>query len=146
MTCFKKHRYYCKRCEKLVTAPCAAEEIPNSYVGPNVLIQALILKYHHGLPFNKMRDVFKGLNGFEISEGALSQGLVRLSEWLQIEKSEILTGIRMSRQIHMDETGWKIRGAKHWLWAAVNEKLAYYKVAVSRGAKTAPILKFASVC
>ena len=72
VTCFKKHRYYCKRCEKLVTAPCAAEEIPHSYVEPNVLIQALILKYHHGLPFNKIRDVFKGLNGFEISEGALS--------------------------------------------------------------------------
>ena len=43
----------------------------------------------------------------------------------------------MSRQIHRAETGWKIRGAKHWLWAVVNEKLAYYKVAVSRGAKTA---------
>lgn len=44
VTCFRKRRYYCKGCEKLVTAPCAADEIPNSYVGPNVLIQALILK------------------------------------------------------------------------------------------------------
>ena len=76
-----------------MTAPCAADEIPNSYVGPNVLIQTLILKYHHGLPFNKMRDVFKGLNDFEISEGALSQALVRISEWLQVEKADILSGI-----------------------------------------------------
>lgn len=137
ITCFRKHRYYCKHCEKLVTAPCAADEIPNSYVGPNVLIQALILKYHHGLPFNKIKDVFKGLNDFEISEGALSQALVRMSEWLQIEKAEILSGIRASPQIHMDETGWKINGTKHWLWEAVNKRLAYYRVAASRGAKVA---------
>ena len=137
ITCFRKHRYYCRRCEKLVTAPYAADEIPNSYVGPNVLIQALILKYHQGLPFNKIKEVFKGLNDFEISEGALSQALVRMSEWLRVEKDEILSGIRASPQIHMDETGWKISGARHWLWAAVNEKLAYYQVAVSRGAKVA---------
>ena len=37
----------------------------------------------------------------------------------------------------MDETGWKISGTKHWLWAAVNQRLAYYQVAVSRGAKVA---------
>lgn len=136
-TCFRKHRYYCKHCEKLVTAPCATDEIPNSYVGPHVLIQALILKYHHGLPFNKIKDVFKSLNHFEISEGALSQALVRMSEWLKVEQSEILSGIRASPQIHVDETGWKISGTKHWLWAAVNKRLAYYRIAVSRGTRVA---------
>lgn len=136
-TCFRKHRYYCKCCEKLVTAPCATDEIPNSYVGPHVLIQALILKYHHGLPFNKIKDVFKNLNHFEISEGALSQALIRMSEWLKVEQSEILSGIRASPQIHVDETGWKISGTKHWLWAAVNKRLAYYRIAVSRGARVA---------
>ena len=62
---------------------------------------------------------------------------MRISDWLRVEKDEILCGIRASPEIHMDETGWKISGAKHWLWAAVNEKLAYYQVAVSRGAKVA---------
>ena len=136
-TCFKKHRYYCKQCKKVVTAPYAEDEIPSGYVGPNVLIQTLILKYHHGLPFDKIADVFQGLNGFKISGGALSQALVRISEWLRVEEAEILSGIRASPRIHMDETGWKISGTKHWLWVAVNEKLAYYQIAASRGAKTA---------
>jgi len=136
-TCYKKHRYYCRQCEKLVTAPCAADEIPNSYLGPNVLIQAVILKYHHGLPFNKIAEVFDGLCGLKVSEGALAQALQRMSEWLKIEADEILKAIRISPHLHMDETGWKISGAKHWLWAAANEKLAHYKIAASRGAKVA---------
>ncbi len=137
VTCYKKHRYYCKCCEKLVTAPYAEDEIPNSYLGPVVLIQAVILKYHHALPFNKIAEVFEGLCGLKVSEGGLAQALQRVSEWLKVEESEILKAIRISPHIYMDETGWKISGTKHWLWAAVNEKLAHYRVAASRGAKVA---------
>ena len=137
VTCFKKHRYYCKHCEKLVTAPCATEEIPNSYLGPVVLIQAVILKYHHALPFNKIAEVFDGLCGLKVSEGGLAQALQRMSTWLKVEESEILKALRISPNLHMDETGWKVNGAKHWLWAAVNKKLAHYRIAASRGAKVA---------
>ena len=136
-TCYKKYRYYCKCCEKLVTAPCAADEIPNSYLGPNVLIQAVILKYHHALPFNKIAELLEGLCGLKVSEGALAQALQRISVWLAVESEEILKAIRISPQLHMDETGWKISGTNHWLWAAVNKKLAYYRIASSRGAKVA---------
>ena len=137
VTCYKKHRYYCKCCEKLITAPYATDEIPNSYLGPVVLIQAVILKYHHALPFNKIAEAFDGLCGLKVSEGGLAQALQRVSEWLKVEESEILKAIRISPHIYMDETGWKINGSKHWLWAAVNEKLAHYRVAASRGAKVA---------
>lgn len=136
-TCYKKHRYYCKHCQKLVTAPCCEDEIPNSYLGPNVLIQTIILKYHHGLPFHKIAELFEGLCGLKVSEGALAQALQRISVWLEVEAEEILKAIRISPHLHMDETGWKISGGKHWLWAMVNEKLAYYRIAASRGAKVA---------
>ena len=137
VTCFKKHRYYCKHCEKLVTAPCAADEIPNSYLGPVALIQAVILKYHHALPLNKIAEVFDGLCGLKVSEGGLAQALQRMSAWLKVEESEILKALRSSPHLHMDETGWKVNGAKHWLWATVNKKLAHYRIAASRGAKVA---------
>ena len=135
VTLFKKHRYYCRKCRKLVSAPAAPEEIPHGYLGPNVLMQTLILKYHHGLPFNKIRELFENLCHFKVSEGALAQALQRISEWLQVEQDQILKAVRASPHLHMDETGWKISGENHWLWAAVNERLAYYRIAQSRGAK-----------
>jgi transposase len=135
VTCFKKERRYCAHCRKLVTAPYASEEIPHGNLGPNVLIQTVILKYHHGLPFNKIQELFESLCHFKVSEGALAQALQRISEWLQVEQAQILKAIRASPHLHMDETGWKVSGANHWLWAAVNERLAYYQIAQSRGAK-----------
>jgi transposase len=135
VTCFKKHRHWCPSCQKLVTAPHAPEEMPHGFVGPNVLVQTVLLKYHHGLPFNKIGELFASLCGLEITEGALAQALQRMSEWLNVEADQILAAVRASPHIHMDETGWKISGTRHWLWAAVNDHLAYYRIARSRGSK-----------
>lgn len=135
VTCFKKHRYWCPGCSKVITAPPAPEEIPNSYVGPNVLVQTVLLKYHHGLPFNKISELFASLAGLQVTEGALAKSLQRMSEWIHVETDVILTSIRASPLIHMDETGWNVSGVRHWLWAAVNKQLAYYRIERSRGAK-----------
>lgn len=137
VTQFKKHRYYCSRCQKIVTAPYHSEEVPHGYLGPNVLIQTVILKYHHGLPFNKIKELFQSLCHFRVSEGALAQSLQRMSEWLKVEEGEILKAVRASPYLHMDETGWKVNGQTHWLWAAVNQRLAYYRIRQSRGRKVA---------
>ena len=137
VTLFKKRRYWCQDCRKLVSAGYAADEVPHGYLGPNVLIQTLILKYHHGLPFNKIRELFESLCHFKVSQGALAQALQRISQWLGVEADQILAAVRASPHIHMDETGWKISGSNHWLWAAVNGRLAYYRIAKSRGAKVA---------
>lgn len=135
VTLFKRHRYFCKHCQNMLTAPYAPDEIPNSRIGPHALIHMAILKYHHALPGNKIVELFSELAGLKISEGAIAQALGRLAEWLKVEVKVILEAIRKSPHIYIDETGWKINGKRHWLWAFVSERLTYYKIDPSRGAK-----------
>jgi transposase len=135
VTLYKRHRHYCKHCKKLVTAPYAPDQVPHGYLGPNALIHMAILKYHHALPGNKIVELFNEIFGMKVSEGAVSQALQRLGEWLKVETDEVLKAIRRSPHIHMDETGWKVNGKGHWLWAFVNEKLTYYRIDKSRGNK-----------
>lgn len=135
VTLFKRHRYFCKHCNKMVTAPYAPDEIPQGHIGPTALIHMAILKYHHALPGGKIVELFKELAKFQISEGAIGQALQRLAEWLQVEANQILEAIHQSPQIHIDETGWKVNGKGHWLWAFVSERLTYYKIDPSRSAK-----------
>lgn len=133
VTCFTRHRYYCPRCRRVVTAPPAPEEIPHSTLGPQVLTQALVLKYVHGLPFNKIRTCFQQLATLTVSEGALAQALQRLALWLQVETTALRDAIRTAPATHIDETGWTLTGVNHWLWAFVTERLAYYRIDRSRG-------------
>lgn len=133
VTCFTRHRYDCARCRRIVTAPPAPEEIPQSRLGPQVLTQALLLKSVHGLPFNKIRMAFQQFASLRVSEGALAQALQRLASWLQVETAALGEALRRSPATHVDETGWKLTGIHHWLWAFVTERLAYFQVDRSRG-------------
>lgn len=135
VTKFLRQRYWCSHCNKIVNAPYHDTEIPCGRIGPNVLIQAAILKYSHCLPYQKITEVFKELSGFDISAGALAQSLQRLSLWLNVEKQTILDAIRAGPYVHIDETGWRLNGKNHWLWAFVNKRLAYYRIEPSRGRK-----------
>ena len=133
VTRFRRHRYYCSGCQRMVTAPYAPEEIPHSDWGPHILTHAVLFKYVHGLPFNKIRTAFAQLADLTVSEGGLAEALQRLARWLNVETQELLKAIQTSHAVHVDETGWKLNGINHWLWAFVTERLAYYRIDPSRG-------------
>jgi transposase len=132
---YRRHVYCCEHCEKEVLAPYHPEHVPKGYLGANVLIQAAILKYHHCLPYRKIRELFQELAGLKVSPGGISQALARISQWLGIEKAVLLEAIRGSPQVHVDETGWRLDGKKSWVWALANKQLAYYHVDRSRSRK-----------
>ena len=134
-TKFIRRAYHCSQCKKLKRAPYAPGEVPCGYLGPNILIQTVLMKYHHGLPYSKIQMMFKELCGLTVTDSALAQALQRLGRFLEVEKQVILEAIRGSPWIHADETGWKIAGKGHWLWDFVNQKLALYRIAQGRGKK-----------
>jgi len=132
---YRRHRYYCACCQKVITAPYHPQHVPQGYLGANVLIQVAILKYYHCLPYDKIVELFRDMSGLKVSAGGLSQALARLSRWLGVERQVLLESIRGSPQVHADETGWRLDGKKSWVWAFVNDRLAYYAVDRSRGRK-----------
>jgi len=135
VTKYIRHGYWCPKCKSKKTAPYAQEEIPYGYLGPNILMQTVLLKYHYGLPYSKMVGLFKSFCSLEVTASALAQSLQRISKWLAVEEKVILEALRNSKYLHMDETGWKISGDNHWLWNFVNDKLAIYRIRKSRGRK-----------
>lgn len=137
VTCYTKYRYWCSGCQKVVTAPYHVTEVPHSYLGPNALVHALLLKYHHHLPYASIKEIFASFANMVVSEGALAQALQRASRWLKVEETAILKALRISHVVHMDETGWRIDGTNHWLWNLVNKRLAYYHIDRSRSGKVA---------
>lgn len=134
-TRFLRFGYWCSNCKEKKQAPYAPEEVPYGYLGPNVLIHTILLKYHYGLPYSKIQLLFRELCGLKVTDSALAQALQRLSKWLKVEEEEIVKAIRASPWIHIDETGWKIAGRNHWLWDFVNQRLALYRIRKSRGRK-----------
>ena len=132
-TKFIRHGYWCPHCKAKKQAPYAPGEIPQGYLGPNILAQAILLKYFYGLPYSKIRNIFDSFCSLKVSDGGLAQALQRLGKWLSVEKEVVLKAVRESRWIHGDETGWKIAGIGQWLWNWANDRWALYHIRRGRG-------------
>lgn len=137
VTRYRHWEYWCGRCQVHVRAPYAIEEIPYGHWGPRALSVMALLKYHYVLPGNKIKAILYELSGLKTSEGGIAQALQRLGGYLNTEADTVLGWIRQAAYKHADETGWKINGKNHWLWAFVNETWAYYLIHLSRGARVA---------
>jgi len=135
VTHFIRYRYWCPHCKDVLTAPYAPDEVPCGYLGARTLTSMILLKFYHGLPGNKIRDIFRDFCGLTVSEGAITQALQRLARYLGIETHVILQAIKEAPVKHADETGWKVNGVNHWLWAFINDHWAYYQIDRSRGSK-----------
>jgi transposase-like protein len=133
VTKFIHHAHWCPCCGEVKIAGYAPEEVPKGYLGPNVLILTIRMKYHQGLSYEKIRQFLEGFCGLKVTESALAQALQRIARWLEVEESIVLAAIRASPYVHVDETGWKIAGRGHWLWDFVNQLAALYRIRRSRG-------------
>lgn len=135
VTKFVHHGYWCPCCGEVKVAGYAPDEVPCGYLGPNVLILLIRMKYHQGLSYDKIEKFLAGFCGLKVTPSALAQALQRLSRWLKAEEDVVLAAIRASPYVHVDETGWKIAGRGHWLWDFVNQRVALYRIRRSRGRK-----------
>jgi hypothetical protein len=78
VTKFIHHGYWCPCCKRIKMAGYALEEVPYGYLGPNVLILTVRMKYHQGLSYEKIRQFLEGFCGLKVTESALAQALQRI--------------------------------------------------------------------
>lgn len=137
VTVYRRYRYWCPRCRRLVEASPADGEIPNARIGPVAIAWSVMLKQSLGVPFEKTARLLEDLCGLRVSAGALALAAQRVAYRLSPEVASIREAIRGSPAVNVDETGWRVGGRNNWLWAFVTETLTLYRVAPSRAGRIA---------
>lgn len=128
---FERQVYWCRSCCKRVV-PSHAEEMEDSYLGPEVISEAAALKYESRLPLERIREVVRTSYGIEVSVSGLSQALGRLATRLLPAYDGLIELVRVSRVVQADETGWREDGRNGWLWNFSNRDLSVSRIDPSR--------------
>jgi transposase len=105
-----------------------------SQIGPDAQAAAAILHTQAGLSHGKVTGVFDALFGIKLTRGASAQINLRAAERLEPDYQLILTSVRRSEQIAVDETGWRIGGHSAWLHAWVGDEATAYAIDSQRSA------------
>ncbi len=127
-----QEKKYCEDCKAVTTAK-SELALPGADIGLNASVLICYLWVALCLPYPKIKDYLKAFFGLEISTAGLSSHVIRISGLMNDVYEEIRQDIQVGVTLFADETGWRVRGQKWWLWVFGTERSAYYTVDRTRG-------------
>ncbi len=125
----------CPCCGKLVAPPVAPGILPGFSLGPRMVAFIGMLDHHGNLTYNKIETILREGFNLPVCEGTIDSANRWLHAALAAPVAELREILPKLAHVHMDETGWRINGAKRWLWTVANDDLTFLQISVSRGAK-----------
>jgi transposase len=123
----------CPCCKARVTASAPADMPEGTPFGPGI---TSIATYLHGcqmVGYKRLTEVFEGLFGLTISQGAIANMLARVGEAIAAPAERIAAEVRASEVIASDETSARVKGKTWWQWAFGCATAVYYVIVPTRG-------------
>jgi transposase len=102
-------------------------------VGPEAKAMAARLHYELGLSYGKTASVMREVHGIDITRGGVARMLASLGDCCEPTYGALVTAVRQSPVVAMDETGWRVGGWRSWLWVATTIGITVYAIRAGRG-------------
>ena len=128
----------CVRCKKTVRGrhPLQTSDALGAAgvsIGPRALALAADLNKRSGMPFGKLSLVLRTGFSLSVSPGGLCLALQRVAHTLAPTYDALVGQLQHAPIVAADETGWKVGGYLHWLWAFVTPTTTVYRIMDGRG-------------
>lgn len=130
VTHFVLHRCNCPSCGKTLKAQ-LPHEVRTGY-GPRLSALVAELSGTKGMSRSDVSQLCRSVLGVPISTGAIQKIVDRASAALNPFYNRAGQLARSAACNYIDETSWFKNNDLHWLWAMVNERVAYYRIDPNR--------------
>ena len=136
VTEYQLHRLVCPICGAVTRAELPAG-VPVGGFGPRVqAITALCTGAYH-LSKRATQGVLEDLFGVSMGLGTIANLEQATAQVLAAPVAEALAYVQAQPSAYLDETGWRERRQRAWLWAAVTAGVTVFVIRLSRGGKVA---------
>ena len=135
VTRIRLHTCVCPGCAKHVVAEAPVDMKPGSPFGPGIVALAVYLHAQQMISYARLVEVFHGVFGLQISEGAIANMLARCETPFAAEADAIAARVRATDAIASDETSARVKGKTWWQWTFVTAFAVYHLIVPSRGRK-----------
>lgn len=89
----------------------------------------------HKIGRRRIVEIMNTLFGLPLCLGSVCNCIDRVSPELGPAVEEARQSLSESENLNIDETGWKCKGDRRYLWVFVSPVVVYFSIAASRGAK-----------
>ena len=102
-------------------------------LGPGVVALVVELHTEMGVPLAKVAHLLRTTFGLQVTPGGLAHVLHRAARAAPPAYTELCEQVRNAPVVTPDETGWRVGGIRHWLWAFVTPDTTVYAICPGRG-------------
>lgn len=110
-------------------------EVAQSQFGPRVHAAIAYLTSVHKIGRRGVVEIMNTLFGLSLCLGTVCNCIERVNPELEPIVDEARESLTTSVNLNIDETGWKCKGERRYLWVFVSPWVVYFAIAASRGAK-----------
>ena len=103
--------------------------------GAGVKTLTTLLNVQGCLSYEKIRQLFSDLFGYELNEATILNGNERTHQALERCEQQIAQALCQAQSAHFDESGLRVEGRLHWLHSVSAERFTYLFVHDKRGKK-----------
>jgi len=122
---------YCNGCHVTVE-PVVPNALPNSRFDLTLALWIACLRML-GVSVDKVRFLLKTDYGLHVSSATVINTCGKLAEFLGEDYEQLREELLKERQVHGDETSWRVKGKNWWLWEFIGKRTAYFTVRHTRG-------------
>ena len=123
----------CPKCGRTVKAALPNES--RTGYGPRLSAFIAELSGTKAMSRNNVKELCHSVLGIDISAGAIQKVIDRSSAAIEPAYQQIGQVARSAECNYIDETSWFKNNALQWLWAMVNEQVAFYRIDPHRSKK-----------
>ena len=129
-----EYRVHARRCTcGRTTRAGHPDGVPTGQFGPRITALAALLGGRYRITRREMVALFKDGFGVAISLGTAQRLCEQASRALEKPFEEVAKTVLAQDVVHADETGWRHKGKRAWLWTVSNHKGAVFRLAPGRG-------------
>ena len=134
ITEYQCHQVACPHCGRATRAEVPAE-VRVSAFGPRLAGLIAYLTVGLRIPRRGVEQLLATALGIQISVGSTQKLVEESSEALAAAGQELERQLPQEPVLNSDETGWRSRGDRRWLWALVASSFVFFTVAASRSSQ-----------
>lgn len=126
------HRVCCPECATVTVAEAPAGS--QWAFGPRLQAAVVTLAVRNRVSRRDTTELARELFGVKLATGTVDAIVQRAGVALAAPHTRLEQEIKRSPVVNIDETGWKTRGERRMLWAALTRRTAVFRIAASRHA------------
>jgi transposase len=136
---YRLHRLTCPAC-RATTCGALPAGVPTGCFGPYLQAVLAMFAGAYRLSKRQIRQVAADLFRLSISTGMISKLERQSAAALEAPYNELAIAVHQAEATNIDETSWRERLRKVWLWATVTPRFTVFTVAKNRGSDVAKAL------